>query len=244
MKKYLPLFLFLVGILAVIAAYSLVIKGKKKEPLEEETSLIEVPLAERPLASLTPSTDGHWLKMKVEKIVINAASLDYELLYKLPDGRTQGVPGTIELDGQKEIERDLLLGSESSGKFRYDEGVENGTLTLRFRNKKGKLVAKFSTDFHLQSDTSKLQTFDGAFTYTLSKTSKAYFVSMETFGAPKDIPEGVSNGPYGIFSSSKTDQAGNVGIGGTMIYRWTGSKWHALEDNNSSDIGIFIATSD
>ena len=159
MKRFLPIFLVLLGILVLAGVYFFVIKGKKETDVvqEEETARIEVPLGERPVASLTPSSDGHWLKMVIEKIAIDAATLDYELLYKLPDGRTQGVPGTIKLEGQDSIERDLLLGSESSGKFRYDEGVENGTLTLRFRNQKGKLIVKFATEFHLQSETSSLK---------------------------------------------------------------------------------------
>ena len=65
-------------------------------------------------------------------------------------GIQQGVPGTAKLDGG-DIERKMLLGSESSGKFRYDEGVKGGTLTLRFRNSKGRLIGKLSTEFTLTS---------------------------------------------------------------------------------------------
>ncbi len=164
-KKFLPLILLLLGIIVVIGAYFFVTRNKDEEgATEDETSLIEVSLSDRPITSLTPSDDGHWLTLLVERITIDAASLDYELLYKLPDGRTQGVPGSITLKGEDEIERELLLGSESSGKFRYDEGVDKGTLTLRFRNDKGKLIAKFSTEFALLSGVSELASIDGDFT--------------------------------------------------------------------------------
>jgi hypothetical protein len=244
MKKYLPLILFVVGLGALTAAF-FIFKDKKTSVETEETALEEVVLERRPVASLTPSEDGHWLNLKIEKIVLDATSFDYELLYKLPDGRTQGVPGTVKLDGQKTIERELLLGSESSGKFSYDEGVERGALTLRFRNEKGKLLVKFSTQFHLQSDTKKLTSVDGDFSYTLTKTpSETFFVTMETFGLPGDAPAEVASGPYGVFSSSKTSLVGSVRMDGGTIYRWTGSKWQALEDGSSSDLGIFVTTSD
>lgn len=151
MKKYLPIILFVVGLLVVVGVYFFVIKGKSTGESTEDLIVAEIPVGERPSASLTPSMDGHWLKMKVEDIKVKgAASMDYELLYKISDGRTQGVPGTIQLEGQSSIERNLLLGSESSGKYRYDEGVESGSLTLRFRNSSGKLLGKLSTDWTLK----------------------------------------------------------------------------------------------
>lgn len=244
MKKYLPLILFVIG-LGVLTVAFFVFKGKKTSVETEEAVLQEIVLEKQPVTSLTPSEDGYWLILKIEKIIIDAASLDYELLYKLPDGRTQGVPGTVKLDGQKTIERELLLGSESSGKFTYDEGVESGTLTLRFRNEKGKLLVKFSTQFHLQSETKKLTPVNDNFSYTLTKTpAKTFFVTMETFGLPGDAPAEVTSGPYGVFSSSESSLAGSVEMGGKTIYRWSGSKWQALQGGSSSDVGIFIGTSE
>ncbi len=239
MKKYLPLILFVVGLGALTAAF-FIFRGKKTSVETEETALEEVVLERRPIASLTPSEDGHWLNLKIEKIVLDATSFDYELLYKLPDGRTQGVPGTVKLDGQKTIERELLLGSESSGKFSYDEGVESGTLTLRFRNEKGKLIAKFSTQFHLQSDTSKLTSIDGNFTATLSKTLKDYFVVMGTFGLPGDPPGEVVSGPYGIFTSEFIALAGSLKISQGSIYRWTGTAWTDEVEGDVFGLGIYI----
>lgn len=242
MKKFLPVILFLVGAGVLVGVYFFVIKGGgDKVGTDDETTLQEVSLNARPVTSLTPSDDGHWLKLEITKIVLDAASLDYELLYKLPDGRTQGVPGTIKLEGG-DIERDLLLGSESSGNFRYDEGVEEGTLTLRFRNDKGKLIAKFAGQFHLQSDVLSLTSIDGVFSYSLDEPSDAYFVTMETFGVP-ETPSNVSTGPYGIFSSSSEAHPGEVKLNG-KISRWNDSEWKALEGVRSSDIGIFVGTSE
>lgn len=210
-KKYLPIILIVVGVLVAVAVYFLVIK-KPVEPVEDAGStLIEVSLKDKPIASLTPSADGHWLKLKVDKLIGSAASMDYELLYELPDGRTQGVPGNIVLSGQSEITRDLLLGSESSGKFRYDEGVKLGTLTLRFRNDKGKLMVKFTTKFHLLSKTKDLTSVDEKFTYGLNKVPvKDFFVVMETFGLADETITSVAGGPYGVFTSAEVLPAGSA----------------------------------
>jgi len=245
MKRYLPLFLFLIGVLVLAGVYFFVLRKPASEEIKEEEGLIEVSLIDRPIASLTPSQDGHWLKLRIEKLLSGADSLDYELLYTLPDGRTQGVPGTIDLKGESEIERDLLLGSESSGKFRYDEGVEEGTLTLRFRNEKGKLLAKFLTKFRLQSAIKELTSVDEKLVYTLDKIpSKTFFVTMETFGIPKAAPGKVSAGPYGVFTSGKSAYPGSLKLTSGTVYVFEGANWIKVEGGESSDIGIFIAVSE
>lgn len=244
-KKYWPIILFVLGIIVVVFAI-ISLKGRKAgDSADEETALLkDVPLNQRPVARLTPSEDGHWLKLEVEKFEIDAESLDYELLYKLPDGRTQGVPGTVELKGQNAIERDLLLGSESSGKFRYDEGVDKGTLTLRFRNDKGKLMARFSTEFALLSGTKSIASVDGGVKMTFDKTAgDMFFVAMETFGIPADPPGEVVAGPYGIFASEDISLAGDVEISKGDIYRWTGSKWTDEIGGDALQTGIFVGIS-
>lgn len=244
MKKYLPLILLAVGLLVLGAVFYFISRSTKQGGTpEEETALIEVALGDRPVAGLTPTDDGHWLLMKIEKIKISATTLDYELLYTLPDGRTQGVPGSINLKGEETIERKLLLGSESSGKFRYDEGVEEGTLTLKFRNNDGKLVAKFATRFHLQSNTKELTSVGDGISLTLAKTpAKTFFVTMETFGVYADPPAELKEGPWGVFSSSKSKLSGEVDLGTAKIYRAAGTRWEEITGGNTSDLGIFIGT--
>ncbi len=242
MKKFLPIILFLLGIGVFVATYFLFIKTRKSTIVEEEKFVPEIPFEQRPVVSLTPSEDGHWLKLEIVDIkVTNVDSMDYELLYRVSDGRTQGVPGTVSLDNETFLERDLLLGSESSGKFRYDEGVEKGTLTLRFRNDKGKLLGKLSTDFHLQSGIKALTTVDGEFSYSLDKIPRGtFFVVMETFGVPADLPGALSSGPYGIFTSGKNTYPGTIEMGEGNYYRWTRGGWEELKLGKSSDVGIFV----
>lgn len=244
-QKYLPVIL-VVAALGALTAVVLAIRARNTATpsVTNGPTTKEVALADRPIASLTPSADGHWLKLTITKIEIKAETMDYELLYQLPDGRTQGVPGTIDLAEEKEITRDLLLGSESSGRFRYDEGVSEGSLTLRFRDGKGKLLTKFTTKFHLQSGDKELTSVGGGFSYTLAKAGKDFFVTMETFGVPGDPIGEVTSGPFGVFSSATSAVSGTVKLDGASIYRADGTKWERLEGGSSSDIGIFLSTSE
>jgi hypothetical protein len=246
MKKFLPIILLILGVVVLLGAYIFIKREKQKAVVQvpQEGTIQEISVEKRPIVSLTPSTDGHWLKLKVEKIVINAVSMDYELLYQVPDGRQQGVPGTIQLNGVSEIERDLLMGSESSGKFSYDQGVEKGTITIKFRDNQGVLVGKLSSDFHLQSGVSILNSTDGKFTYTLDKISKTgFFVVMQTYGLPKQTDLGDT--PYGIFSSLSKGLSGGVKIGGkTAVYWFNGNDWVLVKDNKSSDFGVFLGANE
>jgi|SRR3989344_1659455 len=205
MKKYLPLIILVVGALVITGAF-FVLKARKSKPEieDDETALLNLSLEERPVVSLTPTSDGHYITLKVEKITFDPKSVDYLLLYETSEGVQQGVPGTVELEGKKEFEEKLLLGSESSGKFRYDEGVENGSVELKFRNSDGELMAKFETDFHMQTSTIELSSSDGKFNYLVDEAEEGvFYVTMQTVGVPGDGFKSVtSDNGYAVFSSN------------------------------------------
>lgn len=239
-----------------MAVYFVVIRGSSNDeelPPEEEVALVEIPFEEAPFASLTPTSDGHFLNLYVTNFdpvhqKYNAQSMDYELLYKLPDGRTQGVPGSIKLQGLSELERELLLGSESSGRFRYDEGVEAGTFTLRFRDENGKLIAKFTTEFSLLTDVDELTIPGEIFTYSLEDTENGYFVAMKTFGLPvNNVPATLTSEPFGVYSSIESALPGEVSIeGATNYYRWADERLDEEilnSDGVMPDVGTFAAVS-
>lgn len=241
MKKILPIVILILGILVAVSAF-FIFKSKNAndeqvdEPVSEET-VPEIALEKRPVVSLTPSSDGHWLKLEIKKLLIDASTLDYELTYKVPDGRTQGVPGTVKLTTKDDITKDLLLGSESSGKFRYDEGVENGNLSLKFRDINGKLVAKFNTEFLLQSKTQELSFFTDQ-KYSLDKLNlKNFYVSMDTLGYLGEPPS-TPVSCYGIFSSASTGNSGTITL--DNIYFYKNSEWVKIEDGESASVGYFI----
>src|SRR3989344_647292 len=116
LKKYWPVAFLVFALIFVFLVWFLVIRDKGGNKVTEDANVPELPLEQRPFVILTPKEDGHWLKMAIKGLtrVQGAVSMDYELLYKVPDGRTQGVPGTVVLSGSDSIDRELLLGSESS----------------------------------------------------------------------------------------------------------------------------------
>ena len=200
--------------------------------------MIEVSLEDRPVAMLIPRADGHWWDLTVSKLGrFEAEMLEYELLYEVPDKTPQGTGSVIPLN-KDEVTREILIGTESSGNYYYDSGVERGTLTLKFRNDKGKLVAKFSTQFHFQSEVDEVSTVDGAFTLALDDEYDDYFVTMETFGVPEGLEGDVSDGPYGVFSSND-EITGTPSLGGSIMV-WNGD-WEAV--SGESPLGIFVSTS-
>lgn len=237
MKKVLPIALLLIGILVFVGVYFLVIRKPEIEVVDDEdtSALIEVSLEDRPVAMLTPRADGHWWDLSVTKLgKFDSDKLEYEIVYSVPNKGQQGTGGTLPLKGES-LEKEILIGSESSGNYYYDSGVEEGTLTLKFRNEKGKLVAKFSTPFHFQSKTDEVSTVDGSFIVKLDDDYDEYFVTMETFGVPEGLSGGISNGPYGVFTSADTVK-GTSNLSGSVML-WNGS-WESV--SGESSLGIFV----
>lgn len=238
MKKYLP-FIFLGVGLVFLVGVVVFIRGRKTDNFDEDETVAEIPFEKRPIVKLIPTKDGHWLNLFISKTDVDGAeSLDYELLYTLPDGRTQGVPGTIKLTGEN-ISRELLLGSESSGKFRYDEGVERGTFSIKFRNSKGKLAGKLETEWIL-SDSDEIVSTDKVLEIKLSESLETFFVVMQTFGVPESLETEPPHDPYGVFTSYEGSVEASVTLNGESPLHYD-SKWVEYEGElNSLGENFFI----
>jgi hypothetical protein len=221
MRKNLPLILIGFGVVVVLLAVFVVVRSLRKSTAstlpEPEEVVLELPQDQWPALTLTPVTDpaipnslGHLLNLKVQKLKVEgAATMDYLLVYSTSNGGQQGVPGTVQLTGSS-VDKNLLLGSESSGKYRFDAGVDQGTITLTFRNGAGKSLGKAESAFHLQSETTTLNSIDGKFTYTLDKPAKGvWFVTMPTLVEPEASSNTVIwKDGYGVFSSDGKPHTG------------------------------------
>jgi len=248
MKKYLPVILIVVAILLLIVGGFFLWRSRRssqKGPdLEPEGVLIETTLDERPYITLTPSSDGHWLTIDVSRIK-DADSLEYELLYNTESGATQGSINSVKLKGETTYTKKILLGSESSGRFKYDEGVTQGTLTLRLRGGPG--TRKFVTEFHLQQGETELTSIDNNFTLTGTLTPTLFYVTMHTVGLPGEYEGEVIVGPYRAFSSGvDTVKNGLVslklpeGTEEAKLFSWSETEW--TEEKGETKEGI-ITTS-
>lgn len=245
MNRVLPITIIVLVGIGILSGAFWFLKGRStpipqaNENKGKEETLKELLVSQKPYASLTPRADGRELHLVVSKLPKDASAMEYELVYTVESGITQGVPGNVkDIAGKTSVERDLLLGTCSSGKCRYDEGVEQGTFTIRFRDTKGKLVYKFETGFNLQQNPAKITSIDGKF--TLSGTMpKGYYLTMGTFGLPDTAPGEVTGGPYGVFTKASGKVTAVVSLGiNIQVYA---TSWKALTDNKTSTLGVFAA---
>ena len=202
-------------------------------PPEQTGKLIETTLEERPYVQLIPRADGKEFTLKIANIQ-NADTIEYELVYLAGD-LSRGVIGSINYQGESEVSRDLLLGTCSRNVCKYDEGVEEGSLTLKFRSDEG--VRKFVTDFHLQNGTDELTSKDGQFKLGSSKLGDGYILTMPTIGLPSEVEGEVLAGPYQAFSASGLSVKGmglEVSLEGNgselVLSLWDGDAWLELEE--------------
>lgn len=171
--------------------------------------LIEIPVGERPLINLTPREDGRMLFLKISEIPFSVASIEYELIYSAKDESVEiekGLGDTIK-DVKGSLERKLLLGTESCTngcKYKYDEGVTGGTLSLKFFNSNGQ-VSTYESSFTLRSTADlkkdkmfKLPTDDFEIPLPGKFTGNNYFTFIKQF-----------RGGYSVFSSGSSPLAGD-----------------------------------
>ncbi len=252
MRRFLPIVIIVVlGLALIVGSVWFFTRSKEKvtpgggtsgQKAKTQEQVKELSIEERPFVSLTPRADGHEFHLTITSIPKGVENVEYELVYKVASGVTQGVPGTVKLSGKTSIERDLLLGTCSSGKCRYDEGVTQGTFTVRLRDKDGKLITKLETDFHLQQDGKGLISSDGKFAISSSSLGKStFYLTMNTFGLPGKAPGKVVAGPYGTFTKGAAKVSGTVTLDGSgTLYSWNGSKWVMLDSGTTSSLSTFI----
>jgi len=214
-------------------------------PTPTPTKPIEQTIKERPFVSLLPSADSHWLTLEIKKIIEGTSSLEYELIYfaevegnRIERGvSTAGSP--VELASQAEFSKKILLGSAScttgTCKYKYDEGVNEGTMTLTLSGASGK--EKYESVFRIQKGKEGkegLTTGDGVFSFVSTNfPATSVYLTISSVGVPSSLPSGVvpKTVPYGIFSSGAI-KGGTVTfktvLTTTSIYAFDGKAWSKL----------------
>lgn len=171
--------------------------------------IIDMPLSDRPLISLTPTADGHYLTLKITNTPNYISAIDYEILYNATDNSSEiekGIGDTIK-ELSSNLERKLLLGTESCTngcKYSYDKGVIGGTMTINFIDKNGQ-ISTFNTPFTLKSssdlnkESSISLTTDNFSVPVKSKlTGNNYFILIKNY-----------KGGYSIYGSSPNSLVGD-----------------------------------
>lgn len=145
---------FIVPIIVVLIILSLVgIIYKNRFSRKQEIVLVPTPTVMLPTISddvqvdLTATRDKHAIILKISNIPQGIESIEYELTYITASDLPRGVLGKITLQGESEIVRDdIVLGTCSSGKCVYDEGVTTVDLSLKFNSPGGAKVFHKSYD--------------------------------------------------------------------------------------------------
>ena len=174
-----------------------------------EPKVVEMPLDQRPLISLTPSADGHYLTLNITGLPSTITSIEYEILYNAGENGAvieKGVGDTLK-EITSNIERKLLLGTESctSGcKYSYDKGVTGGSVTINFIDKNGQ-ISTFTSPFALRS------TADLKASESLSLPDDSFSVPLKTKLTGSDYFVLIKNyrGGYSVYSSSKNSLVGD-----------------------------------
>lgn len=198
MKKSTIIFIS-IGVIILVSLILFFTLGKKNtsntktntKTTTQATKKIELSADEKPYISLIPSSEGHNLTFKIKDIPTKFTTAEYELIYTAKDENIEiekGVSGTVELSGGI-IEKDLLLGTASCTngcKYKYDEGVTGGILTLTLKTK-NKEYFSYETPFVLTNSADinkekKLTLVEENFIINGTVTSKSdFFIALKNF---------------------------------------------------------------
>lgn len=236
MKKYLPVFLVFVGVIVLLGVLFLLPKKKTPTVVAPEPTIAPLSVKEMPYINLIPSADGHQFKLMVDKIT-GAKTLEYELVYLVGDLQ-RGVIGSLEISSLP-VSKDMLLGSCSKNVCKYDEGVNDGILTIKLR---GNGIQKYELPFKLQNLSSAkngLVSQDNKFVFKGKLEKNNYYVTLSTGGIPNPPTGEIVSGPYGVFTSGSPDIKGVIKwnldnpVDGVKILAWDNNskKWEEAVKN-------------
>lgn len=185
--------------------------GKNQTASPTPTSVpkqAEIKPQDRPYISLIPRSDGHQLKLKINHIPSSVTQIEYELIYSASDQGNEiekGLGDTLKVTGA-DMERDLLLGTESCTngcKYKYDEGITGGTLTLNLIS--NGLVSTYETPFAFLSSVDIKKSggltlpTDDNLNIKATPAISEYFVLLHNYGYPANVSSGTI---YTVFASN------------------------------------------
>jgi hypothetical protein len=207
------------------------LSGRKVEPINK------LPIKDRPYVTLTPRADGREVTLMIDN-VFGATSAEYELEYQA-ESLIQGVFGTINLtEDQPPVSKDLLFGSCSRGKCRFDEGVTGGSLTIRFEGKDEPYVLKSDFNLQLMGDRQGVFTskdIKAKLDVAASLPSSTFVIIANTMGLPAEVEGDIIAGPYAFLAATSPTLTGaeltiqsKEDLTDAQLLYWTGTAWSEL----------------
>jgi len=259
------LFVFLTGFVVYKIILSKRKKQEKKKPkITSFETVNQLALEKRPYIIIEPKSKtrpqdyGYWMTTTISN-ASNYQFCEYEVEYQ-SSNLIQGFMHRFDISGKDKISQEGFFGSESKGKYKYDEGVKSGSVLLKFfKNDKDYDILK--TYFNWL----KVVDQDGVFISNDAKASLKidssdlkptdYLVVFSTLGLPKNIKGTVLSLPYGFYSRRPTKLKSAVltikskkDLTGAKILGWNGNNWHIYKttvDKESASskvnqLGIYI----
>lgn len=166
--------------------------------------LLTLETNQKPYLSLTPRADGHELKLKIANINPVFKKIEYELLYTAKDNNLEiekGIGDMVNIQGGS-FERDLLLGTSSCTngcKYKYDDNVNGGTLTLKFFGDNGETF--FYESLYVLKTSAGIKKEKGLsldnFSISAVPSNSEYFILLKNI---RNL-EGTSQNVFSVFSN-------------------------------------------
>lgn len=123
-------------------------KPKNEEPQEDVLPKSEIiPTVDANVEVMLIPKSNKEVVLTINKIPSGTTSIEYELSYLAKGDLPKGVIGTIPIETEENIERSITLGTCSSGKCVYDQGVESIKVSLKFVGDYGSRV--FEKEFRV-----------------------------------------------------------------------------------------------
>lgn len=192
-----------------------------------------------PKSTTMPQDIGHWIMVTIDKASAYQ-EVEYDVEYQAGN-LIQGFMHTIDLKKETQpASKEGFFGSESKGKYKYDENVTGGSILFKFFYDESKFDA-LKTYFNLQNMAER----EGVFTSNDAKAtlkvgsqdlkSTDYVVISSTLGLPAPVEGKILSEPYGFYSSSDGEINATLTLGAkealdkAVILSWDGKKWQELD---------------
>lgn len=268
MKKILPILLI---IIVIAVAVGLFIFGKNllKKPTTEERAkasskpkienVNQLPLEQRPFIVIEPKSTtrpqdlGSWITITIDK-ASNYQGVEYEVEYQAGN-LIQGFMHKIDFTKEKlPTSKEGFFGSESKGKYKYDENVSGGSILYKFFKDETNYDA-LKTYFNIQNMANQKGVFnskDGKASLEIGATdltSGDYVVISSTMGLPAVVTGKVISEPYSFFAT-KTGKLKSATLSikskedltKAKIMGWDGTKWQEYKVTVKEDMASAAVT--
>ncbi len=113
-----------VVLLIAIAIYVMTGTGKNSQEAEDKDTVFKKPTNVIPTVDSTVMVEIEGDKdavITIKGVPEGTEDIEFELSYPTKNGSVEGVFGSIEVDGEDMVEKEVTFGTESSGVKRYHE---------------------------------------------------------------------------------------------------------------------------